>query len=117
MQGQAADGRFLATFWRDIIDDAGILSPAARERIEAALATHERTRTNLVVLLTVSSLGSDSIEEYAVKVFSTWKLGQKEKDNGVVRHLDLSDEPACSSIRLIVGRSWPPVPAVGAAPS
>ena len=67
-----------------VVDEAGILSPAARERIEAALATHEENTTNQVAVLTVPSLGSDSVEEFAVKVFSTWKLGQKGKDNGVL---------------------------------
>ena len=65
-------------------DEAGILSPATRERIETALAKHEETTTNQVAVLTVPSLGSDSVEGFAVKVFSTWKLGQKGKDNGVL---------------------------------
>ncbi|MHB8837269.1 MAG: TPM domain-containing protein [Candidatus Methylomirabilia bacterium] len=67
-----------------VVDEAGILSPAARNRIEAVLATHEKTTTNQVAVLTVPSLGSDSVEGFAVKVFSTWKLGQKGKDNGVL---------------------------------
>jgi uncharacterized membrane protein YgcG len=36
------------------------------------------------VVLTVPTVGSASIEEYAVKVFEAWKLGQKGKDNGVL---------------------------------
>lgn len=67
-----------------VVDEAGILSPAARERIEATLATHEKTTTNQVAVLTVPGLGGDSVEGFAVKVFSTWKLGQKGKDNGVL---------------------------------
>lgn len=67
-----------------VVDEAGILSPAARERIEATLAAHEKTTTNQVAVLTVPSLGNDSVEGFAVKVFSTWKLGQKGKDNGVL---------------------------------
>lgn len=67
-----------------VVDEAGILSPAARERIEAALTTHEENTTNQVAVLTIPSLGSDSVEEFAVRVFSTWKLGRKGKDNGVL---------------------------------
>ena len=67
-----------------VVDEAGILSPAARERIEADLAKHEETTTNQVAVLTVPSLGNDSVEGFAVKVFSTWKLGRKGKDNGVL---------------------------------
>lgn len=67
-----------------VVDEAGILSQAARERIEAALATHEENTTNQVAVVTIPSLGGDSVEEFAVKVFSTWKLGRKDKDNGVL---------------------------------
>jgi len=67
-----------------VVDEAGILSPAARERLEATLAAHEKTTTNQVAVLTVPSLGSDSVEGFAVNVFSTWKLGQQGKDNGVL---------------------------------
>jgi len=67
-----------------VVDDAGILSADARERLSAALKAHEDATTNQVVVLTVPTIGSDSIEEYAVKVFNTWKLGQKGKDNGVL---------------------------------
>jgi len=51
------------------VDEANVLSPAARERIEAALAAHEQKTTNQVAVLTVPSLGNDSVEEFAVKVF------------------------------------------------
>ena len=67
-----------------VVDEARILSPATRERIEAALEKHEKATTNQVAVLTVPSLGSDSVEGFAVKVFSTWKLGQQGKDNGVL---------------------------------
>jgi uncharacterized protein len=67
-----------------VVDDAGIMSAAARERIESALAAHEKSTGNQVAVLTVGSLGNDSIEEFAVRAFSTWKLGQKGKDNGVL---------------------------------
>ena len=35
-------------------------------------------------MLTVPTIGGDSIEEYATRVFESWKLGQKGKDNGVL---------------------------------
>ena len=36
------------------------------------------------MVLTVPTIGSESIEEYATRVFDAWKLGQKGKDNGVL---------------------------------
>jgi uncharacterized protein len=67
-----------------VVDEANIISPGERERLTAMLKAHEEATTNQVVVLTVPTIGSISIEEYAVKVFETWKLGQKDKDNGVL---------------------------------
>jgi uncharacterized protein len=67
-----------------VVDDAHILSDGARERLTAALKAHEDATSNQVVVLTVPTIGSDAIENYANTVFHTWKLGQKGKDNGVL---------------------------------
>ena len=67
-----------------VVDEAGILSPAARERLTATSKAHEDRTTNQVVVLTLPTLGGESIEEYADRAFATWKLGQKGKDNGVL---------------------------------
>src|SRR5204863_1809633 len=52
-----------------VVDDANILSAEARARIAAMSKAHEDATTNQVVVLTVPTIGSTSIEEYAVKVF------------------------------------------------
>jgi uncharacterized protein len=67
-----------------VVDEANILSQDARDRLTNATKAHEQATTNQVVVLTVTTIGSTSIEEYAVKVFEAWKLGQKGKDNGVL---------------------------------
>lgn len=78
---RAADVPFLTG---RVVDEAKVMSAGERERLTAALKAHEDATTNQVVVLTVPTIGSTSIEEYAVKVFETWKLGQKGKDNGVL---------------------------------
>ena len=78
---QAADVPFLTG---RVVDEAKVISADERERLTAALKAHEDATTNQVVVLTVQTIGSMSVEEYAVKVFETWKLGQKGKDNGVL---------------------------------
>src|SRR5688500_10011294 len=67
-----------------VVDDAKAISAAARERLTAALKAHEDATTNQIVVLTVPTIGSQSVEEYAVKVFEAWKLGQKDEDNGIL---------------------------------
>jgi uncharacterized protein len=67
-----------------VVDDANTISAAARERLAAALKAHEEATTNQIVVLTVPTIGNQSVEDYAVKVFESWKLGGKEKDNGIL---------------------------------
>jgi uncharacterized protein len=82
-----------------VVDDANILSGQARDRLRLALEAHEKATTNQVVVLTVPTIGQVSIEEYAVKVFEAWKLGQKGKDNGVL----LVVAPQDRKLRIEVG--------------
>lgn len=67
-----------------IVDQAGILSVPARDRISAMLKAHEDATSNQIVVLTVATLGGDSVEDYAIRVFEDWKPGQRDKDNGVL---------------------------------
>jgi uncharacterized protein len=67
-----------------VVDEAGILSAQARDRISAMSKAHEEKTSNQVVVLTLPTLGGESIEDYATRAFETWKLGQAGKDNGVL---------------------------------
>jgi uncharacterized protein len=82
-----------------VVDDAGMLKSATRERLTAVLKAHEQSTGNQIAVLTVPTIGDESIEEYAVKVFETWKLGQKGKDNGVL----LVIAPKDHKLRIEVG--------------
>jgi len=65
-------------------DLAGLLSEAEEQRLEAKLAALERATGAQVAVLTIPSLEGESLEEFSHRVASTWKLGQKGKDNGVL---------------------------------
>lgn len=67
-----------------VVDNAEILSAAARERIASLAQAHEQRTGNQIAVLTVPALEGTSVEEYAVAVFEVWKLGQKGVDNGVL---------------------------------
>ncbi|MEP7181367.1 MAG: TPM domain-containing protein [Betaproteobacteria bacterium] len=67
-----------------VVDNAEILKPATRDRIAAALKAQEDATGNQIAVLTVPTIGGDSVEEYATKVFESWKLGKKGKDDGVL---------------------------------
>jgi len=65
-------------------DYAGILSDSTRNSLTETLKEHEIRTTNQLVILTLQSLEGENIEDYANKVFNEWKLGQKDKDNGIL---------------------------------
>jgi uncharacterized protein len=67
-----------------VVDEAGMLPADARQRIEEKLAAFEKSTGAQVAVLTVASLDGDPIEDYSIRVVETWKLGKKEKDNGVL---------------------------------
>ena len=85
----------LATFWVShaadvpyltgrVTDNAQILSENTRNSLTETLKEHEARTTNQIVILTIPSLEGENIEDYANKVFNEWKIGQKDKDNGIL---------------------------------
>lgn len=82
-----------------VVDDAGLLSPQARARMEALSVEHEKQTGNQVVIATVKSTGGYEIEQYANELFRAWALGDKKKNNGVL--LLVTTEPR--RVRIEVG--------------
>ena len=82
-----------------VVDDAGILSRATRTELIGRLAALEAQNTDQLVVATVTSLDGLSIEDYAVKLFRHWQLGQKDKNNGVL----LLVAPNERKVRIEVG--------------
>lgn len=67
-----------------VVDEAGILSPAARAELDAQLAAHEKATSNQVVVVTLKSLQGDDIADYGYQLGRHWGIGQKGKNNGVL---------------------------------
>ncbi len=65
-------------------DDAQILSGNTINTLGELLKQHEDKTSNQVVVLTISSLEGENIEDFSNRVFNEWKLGQKGKDNGIL---------------------------------
>jgi uncharacterized protein len=67
-----------------VTDNAQLLSPEVKQSLSESLKAHEQRTGNQIAVLTIPTLDGESIEDFAVRVFESWKLGQKEKDNGVL---------------------------------
>ncbi|MET0555474.1 MAG: TPM domain-containing protein [Vicinamibacteria bacterium] len=70
---------------RYVTDRAGILDDSRRKALNERLAQFERETSNQVLVYVDRKLPADvTLEEFANRTFRAWKVGQKDKDNGVV---------------------------------
>src|SRR5262245_48287002 len=67
-----------------IYDGAQLISASDQENITRLLRELENKTTAQVAVATVPSTQPEPIEMYAVNLFSSWGIGQKKKDNGVL---------------------------------
>lgn len=67
-----------------VVDDAGILSEPAKEKLTAYLAEHEQQTGNQVVVVTLKDLGGTDIADYGYQLGRAWGIGQKGKNNGAL---------------------------------
>ena len=80
----AAFGFNFPTLTGRIVDQANIVSTETRQAIEPKLADLETKSGIQLVVATVTSLEGQEIEPYANELFRNWKLGEKDKNNGVL---------------------------------
>jgi uncharacterized protein len=82
-----------------VVDDANVIAPQARTSLEAKLKDLEDKSGIQLVVATVPSLDDQDVESYANGLFRAWKLGEKQKNNGVL----LLVAPREHKVRIEVG--------------
>jgi uncharacterized protein len=82
-----------------VVDDAGLLSPGDRATLTASLADLEAKTTDQLVVVTLKSLQGTAIEDYGYQLGRQWKIGQKDKDSGVLLIVASSER----KVRIEVG--------------
>jgi uncharacterized protein len=68
----------------EVVDSAKIFQPSEAAGLRAAIADLNATKNIQLVVVTVPELGGNAIEDYALQIAETWKLGKKGEDRGVV---------------------------------
>ncbi len=81
-------------------DEAKVLSQATIDNLEKQLKVFEDSTTNQIAILIVQSLDGEIIEQYALRTAEKWKLGQKDKDNGILLVVAINDR----KMRIEVGQ-------------
>jgi uncharacterized protein len=82
-----------------VVDDANVMAPQARTSLDAKLKALEDKSGIQLVVATVPSLDDQDVESYANGLFRAWKLGEKQKNNGVL----LLVAPRERKVRIEVG--------------
>jgi uncharacterized protein len=82
-----------------VVDEAKVLGEPFLQTWESQLQSLEETTGVQVAILVIPSLEGEPIEDYSLLVASTWKLGQKGADNGVLILVATRDK----KVRIEVG--------------
>lgn len=80
-------------------DFAGVLSVDERQTIEVRLVALKGQTGAEIAVVTVASLGDETIETYATKLFEEWGIGGEKKDTGLL----LLVAPNDRQVRIEVG--------------
>lgn len=82
-----------------VVDLAHVLPPATTAQLSETLQAHETKTSNQVAVLIVPSLEDEPLFDFSHRVATTWKLGAKGIDNGVLLLVAIKER----KIRLEVG--------------
>lgn len=74
------------------LDQANVLSEALEGEIFFSNQLLDRACGAQVVVVTVETTGSASIDDYAVELFNRWGIGDSKRDNGFLLLLAIKDE-------------------------
>lgn len=67
-----------------VSDHAGLLDTSTKNRLEQLLTEVNRQASVEIAVVTLPTLGGQSVEEVAVELFAAWKIGKQGKDEGVL---------------------------------
>ncbi len=87
-----------------VVDEAGMLDVAQRERLTAVLADYEQRTGSQIAVLLVKSTEPEAIEQYSIRVTDAWKLGRKGVDDGVLLMVARDNPSALRRLRIEAGR-------------
>ncbi|RJG25063.1 TPM domain-containing protein [Massilia cavernae] len=87
-----------------VTDQAGMLTPDQRSRLEAVLTDYEAKSGSQIAVLLVKTTEPEAIEQYGIRVVDQWKLGRKGIDDGVLLLVAKDNPSALRRLRIEAGR-------------
>lgn len=86
-------------------DFAGMMRADAAKSLDVTLSQYAKQTTNEIAVVTVKTIGNESIEDFSMALAEKWKVGKKGKDNGVIILVAKEEK----KIRIEVGYGLEPV--------
>lgn len=84
---------------RWVTDEAGLLSAQARAALDARLEAYQKGSGHQVLVWVGRTTGGEPIEDFAVRAFGAWKVGNKGLDDGLALFVMAQDR----AVRIEVG--------------
>ncbi len=86
-----------------VVDKAELLSQSEQERLTSVLVQFNQLTKGQMAVLIISELAStETIESYSIRVTDSWKLGDKERDDGLLLLISVKERQT----RLEVGQGF-----------
>jgi len=74
-----------------VVDLAHVLDDSTKKQLDDLLRALEQQTTAQLVVLTVDSLDGQDINSFSLQTAEQWKIGQKDKDNGLLFVVSIQD--------------------------
>lgn len=84
---------------RLVVDNAPVFDSYDRDQLERKLVALDDSTSNQIVILTVTTLNDEPIENVATKTFREWGIGNKKTNNGILVLVAVADH----KVRIEVG--------------
>lgn len=81
-------------------DLAGVITPSQEAELNHKIRTINESGLAQISVLIINSLEGEVLEQYSIKVVENWKLGTKDKDNGLLILMAMQER----KIRIEVGQ-------------
>lgn len=82
-----------------VVDNASIFSPLEKNTLEKKIRLFKKKNGAQIQVLTIESLDGESLEDFTIEVVDKWKLGDEERDDGLLIFLSKKDR----KVRIEVG--------------
>lgn len=74
-----------------VVDLAGVIRPEIERGLNSFLRDLEAKTSAQAIVLTVKSLDDESIDGFSLRIAELWKLGRKDRDNGLLFTVAIDD--------------------------